>query len=398
MPMFPAMRFAPGRQHPACHAASAHALLRVGTDRTGAIQLAETALDDPDCMDNVSCVWTSMVTLLFAAAPHALDAQLHRLERSAQLAERVGGAIVVELLRARCDFLLGHKNRAQTVLRRLIEDAKTSSDVRGLALAWLTHVLVAAQQHTEARQLLTRHDVSRLLARRTTYRPQLLMARGALHTGAGRFAQGLEDFLAAGRELLAAGVSNPALVTWRPPAVKAALRLGDRDLATRLASEELTLARRWGSPHAVGTALHAMSLVTGSTADLEDAMRLMELGGTHYLLPEVLIELGGRLAAEGSPVARPRLERAVEVACLIGHHHQVRQAEQILNGLQSNVDSRLTRQETRVLSLAQAGYTNKKIASKLFLTVRTVEFHLSSCYRKLGLTGRRDLAAVRIAT
>ncbi|MGW6930963.1 response regulator transcription factor [Lentzea sp. NPDC054927] len=58
----------------------------------------------------------------------------------------------------------------------------------------------------------------------------------------------------------------------------------------------------------------------------------------------------------------------------------------------------MSNQETRVLSLAQAGCTNKQIAAKLCLTVRGVEFHLSSCYRKLGVPGRRALAAVRIAT
>ncbi|HUQ55894.1 helix-turn-helix transcriptional regulator [Lentzea sp.] len=397
-PALPAMRFASGESHATCHATTALTLVRAGTDRPAAIRYAEASLDDPGCAAHVSCTWTSLITLLAAAAPHALDARLHELERSSHLAERVGGEVVVELLRARCDFLLGQQDRARTVLTRVVADRATAPDLRCLALAWLTHNLVAAKQHTAARRLLEEHDIERLLARRTAYRPQLLMARGAMHTGAGRFARGIEDFQEAGRALMAAGVHNPALVTWRPPIVKAALRLGNRDLATRMATEELVAARRWGSPHAVGTALHTISLVTGSDADLEDSISLMELGGTHHLLPEALLDLGGRLVAAGSPAARPRLERAVQVAALMGHHHLVDEAQRVLGRLASTADAKLSGQETRVLSLAQAGCTNKQIAAKLCLTVRGVEFHLSSCYRKLGLSGRRDLAVLRIAT
>ncbi|WP_328672818.1 helix-turn-helix domain-containing protein [Streptomyces sp. NBC_00328] len=51
----------------------------------------------------------------------------------------------------------------------------------------------------------------------------------------------------------------------------------------------------------------------------------------------------------------------------------------------------LTGQELRISELARAGYSNRQIAETLFLAVRTVEFHLSSVYRKLGVSGRREL-------
>jgi DNA-binding CsgD family transcriptional regulator len=54
----------------------------------------------------------------------------------------------------------------------------------------------------------------------------------------------------------------------------------------------------------------------------------------------------------------------------------------------------LTKQETRIARLAAAGHSNKQIAARLSLTVRTVEFHLSGVYRKLGIAGRRELGAV----
>ena len=53
----------------------------------------------------------------------------------------------------------------------------------------------------------------------------------------------------------------------------------------------------------------------------------------------------------------------------------------------------LTGGERRVAELAVQGLTNRQIADGLFVTVRTVESHLSNVYRKLGVQTRADLAA-----
>ena len=52
----------------------------------------------------------------------------------------------------------------------------------------------------------------------------------------------------------------------------------------------------------------------------------------------------------------------------------------------------LTASERRVATLAAEGQTNRDIAQTLFVTPKTVEVHLSSTYRKLGIRSRRDLA------
>ena len=51
----------------------------------------------------------------------------------------------------------------------------------------------------------------------------------------------------------------------------------------------------------------------------------------------------------------------------------------------------LTDSERRVADLAVEGKTNREIAGELFVTVKTVEVHLSNTYRKLGVSGRRQL-------
>jgi DNA-binding CsgD family transcriptional regulator len=51
----------------------------------------------------------------------------------------------------------------------------------------------------------------------------------------------------------------------------------------------------------------------------------------------------------------------------------------------------LTTSERRVAELARAGQTNREIAQALFVTPNTVESHLASVYRKLGVTSRSEL-------
>ena len=53
----------------------------------------------------------------------------------------------------------------------------------------------------------------------------------------------------------------------------------------------------------------------------------------------------------------------------------------------------LTESQERTVKLAAAGMSNKEIARELFVTVHTVEVHLSRAYAKLGVSSRRQLAA-----
>jgi ATP/maltotriose-dependent transcriptional regulator MalT len=62
-------------------------------------------------------------------------------------------------------------------------------------------------------------------------------------------------------------------------------------------------------------------------------------------------------------------------------------------GVRSGVpgSDRLTAREQDVCALALAGRTNREMANELFLTTKTVEFHLHNIYAKLGIAGRKDL-------
>jgi DNA-binding NarL/FixJ family response regulator len=67
-----------------------------------------------------------------------------------------------------------------------------------------------------------------------------------------------------------------------------------------------------------------------------------------------------------------------------------------LNPVDGNqpTDAKLTEREQEILDALADGLTNKQIAKRLWLTQQTVKFHLSSIYRKLGVSSRTEAVAV----
>ena len=111
-------------------------------------------------------------------------------------------------------------------------------------------------------------------------------------------------------------------------------------------------------------------------------------------------ELGAALRrANRRAAAREQLRQAVELATICGAASLGRAERELLaTGARprrvalSGVAS-LTPSERRVAEMAAEGPTNREIAQALFVTQRTVEVHLTSIYRKLGISSRSQLAA-----
>jgi DNA-binding NarL/FixJ family response regulator len=134
-------------------------------------------------------------------------------------------------------------------------------------------------------------------------------------------------------------------------------------------------------------------------ATLEEAVDLLERTPARLEQARTLVELGAALRrANQRTAARGRLREGAAVAQRIGAVALVAQATHELEAtgagprtlLQAGPET-LTASERRVAHLAAEGLSNKAIAQALFLTVKTIEVHLSSVYRKLGIGSRREL-------
>jgi ATP/maltotriose-dependent transcriptional regulator MalT len=230
-----------------------------------------------------------------------------------------------------------------------------------------------------------------------------LYSRGLLRVARGDLDAARADLLLCGQRELALGGITPAAMAWRSHAAVVAARLGDREQAASLAAEEVALARALGTPRALGIALCGLGVVTGGQAGI-DALdeAVIELAGSAARLEHAraLRELGAALRRDNRRrAARAPLSEALALAGECGADALARRARDELlaaGGRPRRAALRgpdaLTPSERRVADLAAAGLANREIAGELVVTVRTVEFHLSRAYTKLGVGSRRDLA------
>ncbi len=220
----------------------------------------------------------------------------------------------------------------------------------------------------------------------------------------GDLAGGVEELFVAGRHFQAVGGNNPAFLAWRSQAALALLQLGEQDEARRLAAEELELARTWGAPRALGAALRAAGLVKGGKEGLtllEDAVEVLAASPARLEHAKARTELGAALRrANDRAEAREQLRRGLELATVCGAAPLAARAETELlatgarpRRISLTGVASLTPSERRVAELAAEGPTNREIAQALFVTPRTVEVHLTSSYRKLGISSRSQLTA-----
>jgi DNA-binding CsgD family transcriptional regulator len=226
---------------------------------------------------------------------------------------------------------------------------------------------------------------------------------GRLNVAQGRMEHALEHFVDAGDEATRAGIVSPALISWRADAAMVLSAQEQWHEAQQLATENLRLARSFGTARIVGTALRASAAATPDleqrTTMLAEAVAVLETSPARLEIAQALVDLGTALVGRNlKEEARGVLRRGASLASLCGAHQLLEAAGDQLRAAGARPrrlgyvgPESLTPAELRVVRMAARGLTNQRIADELFVTLKTVEGHLAKAYRKLGIDGRLEL-------
>ena len=224
-------------------------------------------------------------------------------------------------------------------------------------------------------------------------------ARALLYNSLGRY----EDALAAAQP---ASEHPPEIggMPWgvRVELIEAASRAGSSSRAADSLQQLTEAARAAGTDWALGIAARCRALCSdGQTAQAAFQEAIERLGGTRVRgeLARAHLVYGEWLRRQSRREdARHQLRTAHEMFTDIGAEGFVQRAARELGATGETVRKRkvetsgeLTAQETQIAGMVREGLSNPEIATRLFISPRTVEWHLSNIFDKLNITSRRQL-------
>ncbi|PVZ14625.1 helix-turn-helix transcriptional regulator [Actinomycetospora cinnamomea] len=187
--------------------------------------------------------------------------------------------------------------------------------------------------------------------------------------------------------------------------LEAAVRAGRPDTAAAWADELASFAAATGSSWAAAVASHGRALV----ADADDAEALFRSALRHHALSPRRVDAARTRLAYGEHLRRARrrvdarthLRAALAVFEEVGAEPWAQRARQELRASGESARRRggagtpqLTPQELQVATLVAQGRSNRDVAGQLFVSPRTVDFHLRNVFTKLGVSSRGELGRV----
>jgi DNA-binding CsgD family transcriptional regulator len=231
----------------------------------------------------------------------------------------------------------------------------------------------------------------------------LIEARSRLHVAQRRIEAARRDLELLRDETRNRGFACPAALGWRSQLVAVLHLLGDDRNAWALAEEDLDAARRFGAARPLGQALVAAAgvmQVAAAAEALDEAVAVLDTPVTQLDLARAEVARGALSRRRGWRTdARAQLRRGLDLAagCGASALAATATAELRIAGARPRRarlggPEALTAAERRIAMLALRGAANREIAEQLAVTRRTVETHLTSIYRKLGVAGRNELA------
>jgi DNA-binding CsgD family transcriptional regulator len=223
-------------------------------------------------------------------------------------------------------------------------------------------------------------------------------AEAILANGLGRYDEALAAAQQASEDTPELYVSMWAL----PELVEAAARSGNAQLGAEALKRLAETTQAGGTDFGLGIEARSRALLSqGDVAEGLYRQAIDRLGRTQ-LRPELArahLLYGEWLRRENRRVdAREQLRTAHEMLCTIGAEGFAERARRELQATGETVRKRtvdtlstLTAQEASVSRLAGDGRTNSEIGAQLFLSARTVEWHMRKVFTKLGISSRREL-------
>jgi ATP/maltotriose-dependent transcriptional regulator MalT len=303
------------------------------------------------------------------------------------------------------DQRTGHWTRAYAEATEAVELGRETGQVNflGFALCALAQVEAGLGRGDACR----RHTDEALEIAQRLGGETLLIYIGAARLLAALGEGAAEEAIAAGEPVAQLfderGYAEPALAQWHGDLIEAYVRAGRRAPAERLLETLGELARRTGGAWALGVAARCQALLADDRA-FEDhyAEAMSQLGRTSAPFERARTELSlgerrrraGRRAYARAPIrsalqtfqrldARPWADRARSELRACGGQSR----EPV-----SAATEGLTPHELQVALVVARGATNREAAAALFVSPKTIDFHLRNVYRKLGVRSRTELA------
>jgi tetratricopeptide (TPR) repeat protein len=375
-----------------------------------AIECGERALGDGRLLAaagvEAPAFWYAATALILAdafdPADHVLDSALSESRTQGSTVGLALGFAFRALLRYRTGQLADAEADARQALR--ISPSAWAASV--YALLSLVEILLERGRPEDAAQAI---EESRLASDESPLLPLLLLrhGRGRLDLALGKVDAGLADMRAAAAEL-EAGAFPPQLWPWRSTHALALAAAGEGEEACRLADQELRLTRAFEARGPLGISLRVRGLVEPGGADLvllQEGVAVLSGSGAVLEHARALVALGAALRRAGRrPDAIVSLREGLSLAHGCGASALAAQAreELVTAGARPRRDAlrgrdALTASELRTAQLAADGRTNREIAQALFVSLRTVETHLTHTYQKLVIQSRDELPGALLA-
>lgn len=362
--------------------------------------------EDPDRFDDPGRPDWSVIGTLFLRESGTGRAVVDRVVSTQRAKTALGALPNLLFLTARDDATTDRWTSAQAGFDESIALARETGQTTDLAvslagLAWLqarTGRFEECHAHRrEATALAEKHHIVLASLWAQFAGGDACLAAGDAAAAAGHY----RDLITAMRDI---GLRDVDLEPG-PELVEALLRADEPAAAKDAADEYLAEAHLKGQPWALARAHRAAAAVTVDVerrnALFEQALRLHRDGNDLYEEARTLLAYGASLRrARRRAAARPHLRTALEQFERLGARPWADFAATELDATGEHVrrkseryQATLTPQEIRIAALLARGRTTKEAAAELFLSPKTIEYHLRRIYQKLGVNSRSELAA-----